>query len=383
MRLLTLPSSSLVPSVALLVLATSLHARSDVPTAVPERLASSGTADLAHPGVTDATFLPDGRTLVTTSAEGTKLWDLATGREHIPSAGAFALAVSRERRIVAPGRPSSIEIPLVRAAPIKPVPGRPSPTTKPAEIGAIALGRDQQSLAIYLPELRRIVIRRDGSEVAIALTDHHAGSVDLLFLSHDELLVAAPPRPLTVYSITTGRPQRQITGLQHRRLALSPDGSVVAAWGFHTGIQLWEVATGDELHPRPGHRAAITSSAISPDGEMLATASLDGTAKLWDLAGGAELFTIGGLDHPTSIAFSPDGDRLAVSLYMQIQIWDPRRRVLLRTTAPVNGSGTNTHVAFSPDGKELAYWNHRHSVVILDVATGTMKESEGTPAIDQ
>ncbi|MCX5743177.1 MAG: WD40 repeat domain-containing protein [Proteobacteria bacterium] len=249
-----------------------------------------------------------------------------------------------------------VVVPLVRA-PVTKRPPEPAawPTSAPARIGGIARSQDQTRLAVYLPELAHVLVRHGDAELALA--DELVGErVDLAFLSNERLIVAAPPRALTIYSTSTGQVLEHLDGLHHDRVATSPDGRLLVAWGFETGIQLWDLTTGAQLHARAGHRATITSSAASPDGRRIATTSLDGTAKLWDARTGAELFTIGGLEHPSSIAFSPDGTQIAVSAYQQIQLWDARGTLLQQTT-PIGGSGTNDQVAFSPDGTTLAYWS--------------------------
>jgi WD40 repeat protein len=56
-----------------------------------------------------------------------------------------------------------------------------------------------------------------------------------------------------------------------------------------------------------GHAANVTSLAFSPDGSRLASGSLDGTVKLWDVATGQEVLTLTGHNGPvTGVAFAPD-----------------------------------------------------------------------------
>ena len=53
---------------------------------------------------------------------------------------------------------------------------------------------------------------------------------------------------------------------------------------------------------------------LSPDGRRLASGSQDYTVKVWDAATGQEILTLKkGFVVPVSVAFSPDGQRLAAA----------------------------------------------------------------------
>src|SRR5262249_25535854 len=61
-----------------------------------------------------------------------------------------------------------------------------------------------------------------------------------------------------------------------------------------------------------GHTEEVTSVAYSPDGQRLATGSRDRTVKIWDARTGQELLALRGhKDGVLSVCFSPDGLRLA------------------------------------------------------------------------
>jgi WD40 repeat protein/uncharacterized caspase-like protein len=77
-------------------------------------------------------------------------------------------------------------------------------------------------------------------------------------------------------------------------------------------VQLWDVATGQEIGALKGHGKGVTQVAFSRDGRFLASSSSDNTIKIWDVAARRELRTLSG--HTTNIDsmdFSPDGRLLA------------------------------------------------------------------------
>jgi WD40 repeat protein/serine/threonine protein kinase len=119
-----------------------------------------------------------------------------------------------------------------------------------------------------------------------------------------------------------------------------------------------------------GHTDTVWSVAFSPDGQRLASGSSDQTVKIWDSATGNELFALRGHAGPVlGVAVSSDGQRLASGSSDQtVRTWDSatgKELVALKGHGAVVSS-----VAFSPDGQRVASGSSDQTVKIWDSATG-------------
>jgi hypothetical protein len=91
-------------------------------------------------------------------------------------------------------------------------------------------------------------------------------------------------------------------------------------------VKVWDSVTGQETLTLKGHAGKVYSVAFSPDGSRLASASWDGTVKVWDSVTGQETLTLKGhAGKVYSVAFSPDGARIAsASGDATVKVWDAR-----------------------------------------------------------
>jgi WD40 repeat protein len=116
-----------------------------------------------------------------------------------------------------------------------------------------------------------------------------------------------------------------------------------------------------DLFTLTGHTDSVWSVAFSPDGKRLASASSDKKVKLWDAQSDKELLTLVGHEWISDVTFSPDGKRLASGS----NVWDSHSGQQLLTLQ--RGQWI---MAFSPDGKRVAGSGVRNKLTVWDAQTG-------------
>jgi WD40 repeat protein len=154
-------------------------------------------------------------------------------------------------------------------------------------------------------------------------------------------------------------------------VAISSDGSWLAAGGDDGKVRIWDAVTGHESAALACSHSGVRAISIAPDGSWLATGDYDGTVRIWDATTGHERASFKshqGLVRAVSIA--PDGSWLATGGGDgTVLIWDiatGQERAAL--TAPY---GSVRAVAIAPDGSWLATGGEEHGEVrIRDLATG-------------
>jgi WD40 repeat protein len=346
-------------------------------------------------------FSPDGRTLVSASADQTiRLWDVETGRLLRVLTGhtdlVVALAVLPDGTGVVSGSPDgtvrlwNLQPPNTNAEPVE-IPVRFTPFATPVAFlpdnrsfvtldtnGAAVIrnsrtGAAEECLTALGTSLCALAVSPDGRWVAAGGPAQHLAAWDRLQRSIVTNITAqtgdvwaldfdSRGRVLRVTaSLASGRATVRlldtrdwrevrswnVEGWVSCRLAWSPDDRLAVLGGAAGTVTWWDAATGRELEVTQGPSANATSVAFSPDSRWLAAGSWsDGRVILWDTATRrasppsllAHLLTAG-----------VGGFMLADEA---IKIWDfETRSQLLTIPAP---SGFINQTIFSPDGNTLA-----------------------------
>lgn len=154
--------------------------------------------------------------------------------------------------------------------------------------------------------------------------DVHDREIDAMALSPDSTrLFTASPAGLAYQHHYPGLVREHVAHSHEagaRRVAMSPDGALVATGGTTGEIRMRDAREGRLLLTLRGHEAAITELEFDPTGRHLASSSLDGTWRLWNLETAREI---------THYRHGPDLTRDGITTFR----WSPStHRVFAGTT---------------------------------------------------
>jgi WD40 repeat protein len=386
-------------------------------------------------------FTPDGRSLVTQGGDGPRVWDAATGKEVRRFAAAagtvfWAAALSPDGTRLAtleleqPDKAVARLWDVATGKAVRELAAPPWGTGWPKML----FSPDGKKIAGVCYESPRVVVWDVATGKQVLAWDGAPRRVwDVAFTPDGkELMTGGDDGVVQARDAATGKPLRKIGSDlgEVGRLALSPDGAVLATvgqrrddgkgadyWQGDDCVRLWDVATGKLLRrlsvPAGGTYAGfpvgLNSLAFTPDGKRLAAGGADRALRVWEVATGAgPRQTRDEAGAPGLLAFAPDGKRLAVVTLtpevMQLNAattaagiplpegvgTSGRRLFSLATTRPVfsaafhvrdfetgkeqlrlSGHGGGVALtALSPDGRTAATASVGPDVLLWDAATG-------------
>ena len=203
----------------------------------------------------------------------------------------------------------------------------------------------------------------------------------VLFSPDGQTLASSGREGVRLWDVNAGELKTYLENTKgYPQIVYSPDGQTLAIRYYNRDeIQLWDAETGELKTTLIGWKSE-NHIAFSPDGTTLATADKNYTVRLWDVQTGQPKNTLIGetnyykvievsadgdrkvVSHAykrvQSIAFSPDGNTLAVSSSGEIRLWDIPTGTHQTT---LTGNGSFSRLVFSPDGRTLAGSSYDYS----------------------
>jgi WD40 repeat protein len=249
-----------------------------------------------------------------------------------------------------------------------------------ALVRCMALSRDGKLLAAGLVDGNAFVWdSKTGKEVASWLADPRKECLASLAFSPDGKAIAtASGSTIRIWQASTGKrlnsPDEDEGGVAS--LVFSPDGRRLAVGSRDQGsVRLYATTKWERLWRNTGLVAMPVALGFSPDGKALAVG--DDSARLWEAETGKELRHWAVKGAWQGVAFSPDGQSLAVATLDGLALCDPvsgRERARLK-----NEQGGFSGLAFAPNGGLVASRGRESAVCLWEVPSGKPGRGLGKP----
>lgn len=261
-----------------------------------------------------------------------------------------------------------------------------------SQVNSLAYSPDGETVALgdangKVEFIDAVTGRRRGPAITAFSSDEDAGSeiFSVAFSPDGKILaVAGSDGYLKFLDPASGREARSPFFVPDQFIELgsvifSPDGKLLAVSDNDGRVLLFNVVTGQRIASPTAVKSSgneAISMAFSPDGGILATSSNDGTVLLFDADTGKRLESLVFRSSSTAhavygLAFSPDGSMLAVGSGNQVSLfslddWRPVRSI-------IPSSDVTTSIAFSHDGELVALSDGNGSVEFFDPTTGVSR----------
>jgi len=423
------------------------------------RISDPGKTFRCRARVNSLAFAADGRQLLCGSSS-IEVWALATMRRVAlladPDHAAMDIAISPDGR-------------LATSCNLEPKPGQ-----NEVRLWDVAAGSLRTKLAGHALNATCAVFSPDGRTLAsgsldstIRLWDLESETCTRVIAEHSSYVIGLAYAPdgrtlascsadssIRLWDTRSGECISVITGFEGwvQSVVFGPDGNTLAARSIEGKVRVWRLSDRDRRAFREhtadvfdvrfsadgnhlisaswdgtvrvrdtktmeteivfrGHVAPVWGADISPDNHTVASVGVDGT-RIWDLRTGKAIGQIKPSELTVDARFSPDGKRLALSMWKRIFIfdagtlqelamcaghteittecaWSPDGSQIISasvdgtlrkwdsaTGQPLGvlyqGTGRLPTVTYSPDGKMIATGGEDRDVVLLDAQTGSV-----------
>jgi WD40 repeat protein/predicted Ser/Thr protein kinase len=330
--------------------------------------------------VTSVAFAPGGTRLAAGSSDGTvRLWDL-TGRFLLAlrghTRGVTSVAFSRDgKRLVTGSEDQTARLwDTATGRPLLTLTGHSGPVLSVAlslDGARIATGSADRTTRVWDAATGRPVLLNKEHTGTFTLGGHAGAVTAVAFLpTQNAIVTGSADREVKFWNAATGENTLLIHAHAWRVTALAccPDGRLITASRDRTA-RVWSAGGREELALK-GHTGPVLAVAVAQDSQRVLTGSGDGTARLWSLIPRRPLALEGLQSGIGPVAFSPDGRRVAtVTRDGKTTIWDATTGRVVLTLA--GHADRVTGVAFAPpDGRRVVTCSRDRTAKVWDALSG-------------
>lgn len=323
---------------------------------------------LGHGGkASEASFTPDGKTIVSASADGTiKLWHL---QGILPSFSGNSVSFSPDKNTIAvSNKQGIISLRQRDGSLLKSFYAHEGEIIKvlfhPTGKNIITIGVDNQIKVWNLDG--KLINSWQGHSQDNSILKSIFKPIQDISLSPDGNKIATISRvdkQVKIWDLQGNLlTSWQINDKLPTNINFSRDGQTLATAGDKT-VKLWNLA-GKLLQTLSGHEDNITSVIFSPNGKIIATASADRTVKLWDSKSGQLLQTLQHHQSVYSVDFSPDSKILVSASGDKISFWNLQGELIYSLQGSKNDL---LEVNFSADGKMINSVDISNHITLWDL----------------
>jgi WD40 repeat protein/tRNA A-37 threonylcarbamoyl transferase component Bud32 len=324
---------------------------------------------VAGRGACRITFSPDGRRLLLTGFDPTRIWDAATLKPVSPplkhSGPHSTASFSPDGRWVLTTTFNAAQV--WEADTARPVTG---PLQHPGRILGAAFRPDGRTALTAATDGLRVWELPSGRLLSKSPQAWEGMEHAAFGCAGQRVVTACRDVPeARVWDVATGKPLAD--PLRHsgrvRCVAFSPGGQQVLTAGEDRTARVWDAASGRPIGPPLRHGQTVLGAGWSPDGRSVITASEDATARIWDVGTGKPLSPP--LYHQSFVswaAFSPHGHRVVTADWANVRVWDLTHG---QPEPPNPRGGPYAAAAVNAGGGRIATASDR-TVRVWDVNTG-------------
>ncbi len=209
-------------------------------------------------------------------------------------------------------------------------------------------------------------------------------TTDFVFRNENELMSVGYGAGISRWSVGTGQSLGTIGADEALVVAINADQSLAATGGTAGDplVRLWDIRNG-QMQEFGRHTTYLTSVAFSPDGKRLASGANDDTVKVWDVASRQPIITFIG-DVPQRVQlfhslFWIDDNTLVAAGTDAIYWWNVTTAQLLRRLEKPSEAAFMIDVAFGRGAGWLAAVAQSDTVYYWDRQTGEWSAWPATP----